>query len=427
MKEFSGYVLVLLVAVALLIAGCHPDDCHGQGVDFNDVQNYGDGVEVLGVPGIENYPDVQAVLENVPLDDSGKWHLTLFTQRGCRACERLKQDLQQNGSLKAIADWCHFNVYAVDSQSQRFRFERFKVTSFPTLILYPPKQSPDYPFMTVDRMTGYNGDANGLAKRLIDKLKAFVRRFFRRRPNYPYRPQPTPTPRPYTPDLSPLIPDLSPLIPDVPDLAPDDAPDTAVGEYAEYPEVVLIIDPDGLGEKLKAVAAEKMIQRLRDKYDLRLKIRTVKWEEAADQYPMVRRADTPAIVITRNKRLAGFLSIGVMTAMHGEELEDADGGWGVATTSTAASGWIVLAVVGGVMLLRGVARRRQQRTESGEESSLYRFRPSAVLGRTIDRVKQSRGQATAAEKDAKRAAEDLSAEAKAESVTVDELKDSLKK
>lgn len=414
-----------VVAAAVLIAGCHPGDCHGQGVDLKDVQNYGDGVEVLGVPGIQNYPDVQAVLENVPLDDSGKWHLTLFTQPGCTGCERLKQDLQQNRSLKIIADWCHFNVYSLDSQSQRFRFRRFKVASFPTLILYPPKLSPDYPFMTVDRMTGYNGDANGLAKRMIEKLKAFVAKFFRRRPliypNYPY-PRPTPTPSPFRPDLSPLIPDLSPLIPDVPDLAPDDR---SVGEYAEYPEVILIIDPEGLGERLKAVAAEKMIQRLREKYDLRLKIRTVKWEDAADQYPMVRRADTPAIVITRNKRLAGFLSIGVMTAMHGEELEGASGDWGMATTGTAASGWIVLAVIGGVVLLRSVARKRQQQGDSDEESALHRYRPSVMLGRAIEKVKASKAEAAASEKGAKRTAEDLSAEAKAEATDVDALRRSL--
>lgn len=419
---------ILLVAAALLIVGCHADDCRGQGVDLNDVQNYGERVEVLGVLGIENYPDVGAVLADVPTDDSGKWHLTLFTQRGCAPCERLKRDFEQNRSLKIIADWCHFNVYPVDSQSQRFRFQRFKITSYPTLVFFPPKSSPNYPFVYVDRMRGYNGDANGLAKRLLAKLKAFVARFFRRRPNpnYPYQPQPTPTPRPY---VSPFtIPDLSPLIPDVPDLAPDDSPDGAVGEYAEYPEVVLIIDPDGLGEKLKALAAEKMIERLRAKYDLRLKIRTVRWDDAADTYPMVRRADTPAIVVTRDKRLVGFLSIGVLTAMHGEELEGAGGPWNAVTTGTAASGWVVLAAVGSAVLLRGVIRRRKQGGGSSDdgESLLHRFRPSVILGKAVEQVKESRAQTIASQKGAERAAEDLSQEARAEAKAVDDLKDSLK-
>lgn len=416
MNRFKkGLVLAVMV---LCIGGCRP--CRGQGVDLLDVQNYGNRVEMLGIPGIEDYPDVQAILATVPQDDSSKWHLILFVQAGCASCERLKQDLKQNPSLKIIADWCHFNVYSLESKSQQFRFSRFKVTRYPLLVLYPPKRSPNYPFVYVDRMSGYNGDANGLAKRLIEKIKAFVNRYIRPNPPVFPRPTPVPTPRPYIPDLSPLIPDVPDLIP-----LPAPTPDTAVGEYAEYPEVILIVDPEGLGEKLKARAAEKMIQKLREKYDLRLKIRTVKWKDVGDLYPFVRRADTPAIVVTRNKRLAGFLSIGVLTAMHGEELEGATGDWDATTTSSVASGWIVVAVIGGVLLLRGVIRRRKQSDESGKESPLHRFRPSVVLGQVVDRMKKSKSQATVFEKDAQRTADDLSAEVRAEAEAVDDLKKSL--
>ncbi len=414
LKEDEAMKRIVFVVAVMLLIGCHSHDCYSQGVDFDDVKSYGNGVEVLGVAGIENYPDVGAVLQSVPLDDSGKWHLALFTQSGCSACERLKRDLQEDPLLKAISDWCHFNVYSTSSRSQRFRFQRFKISGYPTLVLYPPQGSNVFPFQTVDRMTGYDGDAKGLVKRLLAKIRAFVKRFFRGPPDDRYRP----TPPPYRPDLSPYIPDLSPLIPDVPDLAPDDAPNAS--EYAEYPEVILIIDPEGLGEKLKAKAAEKMIERLREKYDLQLKIRTVKWEDSIEQYPFVRRSDTPAIVVTRDKRLVGFLSIGVMSAMRGEHSATD----GLVTTGTAASGWIVLAVAGGVLLLRGMARRRKQ-AGNGEESALHRFRPSVFLGRAVERVRESRAQAAASEMGAKRSAEDLSAEIKTEAAAVDQLKKSL--
>jgi len=73
-----------------------------------------------------------------PADDSGKWFVVIFSQRGCAPCEQLKRDWNSSPELQAWArpgdpkqSWAHYTEFRTDDGSQLFRKQRYKIQSTP--------------------------------------------------------------------------------------------------------------------------------------------------------------------------------------------------------------------------------------------------------------------------------------------------------
>ncbi|KKN36162.1 hypothetical protein LCGC14_0776450 [marine sediment metagenome] len=310
-----------------------------QGVDEKDIGTYGQGVEILGASTL-----LQAVAQ-IPPDDRPKWELTLFVSSDCVSCGRLKEDMQTNRTLAAFAANCHYNVYELSTQSQRFRFRKFHVTHYPTIVLAPPIDSKYFPHMEVFRQAGYDGDAEGLAKKIASAIRRFIAKMVKLRPSpkptfplpLPFTPTPTPTPvdpnQPFLP--TPLIPNLPPVVPDSPPpVAP--RPQLQPGEYPDYPEIVLIVDADGLGESIKQRIAEGVIDRIKARYELDdVKVRVLKLEDAQG-YP-VTPADTPAVIFTKDGRIVAQFSAGIIDQIAQSQ------GW--LPIAGGAAGWVVVVIM----------------------------------------------------------------------------------
>lgn len=80
-----------------------------------------------------------------PPDDSHKWFFTLVVTDGCKWCEKMKSDFDNNEKLKAWVDtkdwknsWAHWQVVRYEDPTQAWRWQYFKPKGFPTLIVQPP-------------------------------------------------------------------------------------------------------------------------------------------------------------------------------------------------------------------------------------------------------------------------------------------------
>jgi len=273
-------------------------------------------------------------LASIPPDDAGKFHIVLFSGPGCAPCEQLKRDFEADPNLAKLKAWANWHEYNWQDTSQRHRFASYKVTTFPTLVIVPPRGSTQYPYTYVERMSGYNGDRAGLFQRLAEKLRAFCQRFRPQRDPLPIPdgpPGPLPDTRPVVstpiPDGPPgPLPDTRPVvstpIPDLPiRIVPEPAspaPGPVPASYPDYIEAVLIVDPEGLGERLKVELAERLIERFAARSGLEPKTRIINYEDAAGRYP-VDRNDTPAICVTKGGRLIGYLSVGMVQALRADE------------------------------------------------------------------------------------------------------------
>ncbi len=431
MKKPFPLILLLLLLPAVAA---------GQGVISEDVRGYGTAVEVLGtmpdaifgqLPETLSAEDVAAALAGVPPDDSGKWELTIFTTAGCARCDRLKRDLKSDPALAAIAQWAHVNVYSMSSRSQLFRFRRYKASgTYPLITLAPPRQSQVLPYVYVVRETGYDGDARGLARRMLEAVRRFLRRFVNPAPgpapvyppDYDTRPSPlSPRPSPLFPNLFPnLLPDRT-VIPNLPPLGP------VPGQYADAAELVLITDPQSLSGRVKLLAARRAIERLQEKlkeeHGIEVNVRILKYTDVKEQYPMVQPGDLPAVVFTKGGRLAGYLSVGVLRSTDGEGVTAED----VATGGGIGVGVIVLVIIGVVLLRRRYGKARKAKAEAGGESLLHNVRPSVAIRDQVAAIKASRRAAAADEQSVRTAAEQAAEEAAAEQAAVTEAAASLGK
>ncbi|MCI0357284.1 MAG: hypothetical protein L0211_02220 [Planctomycetaceae bacterium] len=107
-----------------------------------EIARRGDLVEhVDGVHGDAPIADVM----QTPADDSGKWHFTLVTTKGCKACQQVLADFLDSPVLAAWVNvseykrsWAHWQVVDVADPTQAWRWKDFKPTAFPTLIVQPP-------------------------------------------------------------------------------------------------------------------------------------------------------------------------------------------------------------------------------------------------------------------------------------------------
>lgn len=200
-------------------------------VERDEVIRRGDFVQMVGM-GPRAYIDelfAQAVAP--PADDSAKWFVYIITMQGCQPCERLKADWNKSADLLAFAkpddpanSWAHFTIYDKDDTSQAFRFSKIQLTSFPTVIVQPPRNKAfGDPKTVVFQHTGYDGDARKLASAMSTAIKRYVATLPKRdgvaqgvRP--PWSPPPKPSPNPPV-----VIPD-QPLVVPGPNIPPDPTP-----------------------------------------------------------------------------------------------------------------------------------------------------------------------------------------------------------
>jgi hypothetical protein len=106
------------------------------------------GAMVERVRGFQDPADPLAAIADAmqpPPDDSHKWLFTLVVTKNCRWCEQMRSDFASHPKLKAWVDtadyrksWAHWQVVQIEDASQAWRFEFFKPTQFPTLIVQPP-------------------------------------------------------------------------------------------------------------------------------------------------------------------------------------------------------------------------------------------------------------------------------------------------
>ncbi len=438
MKSFVLLVSVWLAAVLPAVA-------FGQGVAPAE---YAPGVVETGrldaAGGLS--VDQHHVLGQLPVDDSEKWRIELFTTEGCGPCEALKAAFEREPVLRALRDQTHFSVHDLSRESQRRHWRNFQVTQYPTIVLSPPRNSEVLPYMQVFRQAGFDGDGAALGGRMLDAIRRFLDARGRWQPNPQpqpgprVEPQPTPYPnqnpfdriRPWVPRVDPnTIPDFPPPV------KPDDKPappDDQKATYPHEPTITIVLDPQGLGEKLKARAVERIAERIARQYGAAHKIRTLRLAEAQALGLPVRAIDTPALVGSREGRMTAFLAGSVVPLLLDAEARPAvapDGGsrWGFGLIAALAGGGslTLLLVVAGVIVAVVLYRRRQakepeERYAFGDATRavMARFQAAAARREAADR------EAEQAKKDAARAAEDRAAEAQREAAEAEKAAASLK-
>ena len=233
----------------------------------------------------------------VPPDDFNKWQVTVFHNGGSVA-KRLTSDLRAHPELSKLSTWGHLNFYDVRDPDSARRFAGYEVDPAGKMwrkdnayvLVHPTKGGP-YPYVSVYREEGYDGNPVRLysdVQRMVEEFRkrydkqatAASRRLVGRSGNMPCpSPDPTPydplpypddnippltpigpIPEPNLPVIPPIIPPVNPDIPmptpDVPigpitpDVLPDNDPNRPprLGEYPEWPQVTLIIDHDSMFE-----------------------------------------------------------------------------------------------------------------------------------------------------------------------------------
>lgn len=208
----------LLFAAVAAAAAPQPE------IDSAEIMRLGDMVQHVG-GGIRQEPTdrfVEAMA--VPASDADRWFISVLTMQGCAPCEKLKAAWQSDEWLRSLADphdprksWAHLTWYSREDKSQAFRFENLKVSSYPTIIVQPPRTGRYGDPSTVVYQGGYGGDPEKLARQITDAIKLYVQKCEPKMAGgvCGYDPpwEPTPKADPLGPDGTPVFPDGRPLIP----------------------------------------------------------------------------------------------------------------------------------------------------------------------------------------------------------------------
>jgi hypothetical protein len=319
--EESGRMKTLVISTLMLVLLFCSQVSLGQGVIVPQ-GGFADTVVTRSGEG----SDIWQGLYGVPADDNNKWNITLFVDRSQAASQQVEAMFSQDANLRAIAAWGHYNALDINrlSQAERFRVFQAAGSHLPILCVYPPKDSQTYPYQYVVRKSGADLVAMGardLAVHVVTQIRGFAQRIIGQDCVGPWcplplrpRPQPTPTPpTPYppSPDVMPPLPN----IPDVPDVSPQPQPqpDNPLGPSGIFPDyalITIIVDPHGLGERIKAKGLEMVIERVAAKYSgfERPKARVIRLNDPEAKMFPVGPADTPAAVLTHRGRIVGYVT-----------------------------------------------------------------------------------------------------------------------
>jgi len=150
-------------------------------VDVAEVLRWGDVVQTVGDEAGTTPVDVHMAALAPPASDADKWFISLITTKGCPECEQLKRDWANDPWLLALAipevphqSWAHFNVYLHEDPSQAFRFDDVSITSYPTILVQPPRSNKFGDPKTVVFQGVYGGDPRKLAEAVTQSISQYV-------------------------------------------------------------------------------------------------------------------------------------------------------------------------------------------------------------------------------------------------------------
>ena len=248
-------LLVTLIATTCLSSVAHAQEDPPQ-VDQEEVMRLGDTVQHVGdhAQGDQN-ADAFVAAMSPPASDADKWFISVISMRGCAGCEKLKRDWATNQWLLALANpadpkksWSHYKVYDKDDQSQAFRFEKIKITAYPTILVQPPRSGRFGNAATVVYQSVYQGDPERLARSISSAIRQYIarlqtlpgpvqaRQFGQVGVDPPW--QPVPRVDPLQPQPNPHFPLFDPTIPPP---APEPAPAPAPVSAFPWPAVLTLV------------------------------------------------------------------------------------------------------------------------------------------------------------------------------------------
>ena len=223
---------VLLLVGLVSLAGWAGAQTPAPEVDQDEVLRLGNIVQRIGGHQDEEVDGFVQVMA-LPADDIDKWFISVVTMQGCAPCAKLKKDWATDPWLRALAkpddpktSWAHFNYYDKDDKSQQWRFEKLRITAYPTVLVQPPRSGKYGNPSTVVYQNTYGGDPQALATAMTTAIRRYVATLpkqIQQRPDTrpPWQPTPKVEP-PVLPDARPVFPDLRPNDPVVipPELRP---------------------------------------------------------------------------------------------------------------------------------------------------------------------------------------------------------------
>jgi hypothetical protein len=195
-------------------------------VDGDAVRRMGNYIRHLD--GFTDEPDPFAEeVGQPPKSDVDKWFISVITMRGCPTCAKLKQDWLSNENLRSFArpddaktSWAHFNYYDKDDTSQTHRWKNIQITSYPTILVQPPRNGK-YTATDVVFQQTYGANPDQLAANISRAIKRYLGG--QPKPGFqgplPFHPKPKVDPPP-DPKMPPPVP--GPVIP--PDIKDDGPP-----------------------------------------------------------------------------------------------------------------------------------------------------------------------------------------------------------
>lgn len=150
-------------------------------VDTAAVLRRGDMVTVMG-EGPRSGPDEMFIAAVAPPeDDSDQWYVTLFVDEKLPSTQ-LKAAFQKEPALNCFVaapagnrPWAHFNVFNGGDRTQKWRIERYKIGSYPTIVIQPPRNG-DFgpPDNVVVHIAGFDGDTAALAKKIQEGVRFYT-------------------------------------------------------------------------------------------------------------------------------------------------------------------------------------------------------------------------------------------------------------
>lgn len=153
-------------------------------VDSSEACRRGAMVVVAGEGPRASEDDAYLQAMSPPPADDDMWYVTVFGSAKDAASTRLIKDLSTYPELAVFVAapeqghaWAHFNVYAVEDETQRHRIAKYKFSGTPTLVIQPPRNgSWGSPRTVVGQFTGYDGDAKKTAAWFRATIRAFTRK-----------------------------------------------------------------------------------------------------------------------------------------------------------------------------------------------------------------------------------------------------------
>ena len=157
-------------------------------VDWTEIGRWGDRVSVSGEGPRDGGELMLSMALAPPEAEDDMWFVSVFGREGCEVCKGLVKAFETDAHLTPFVAtppggkkkaWAHFNFYKVEDTSQKFRFEKYKISAdsdFPITIIQPPRNGNfGNPAWVVDRIEKMNDPAK-LQKRISRSVGAYCKK-----------------------------------------------------------------------------------------------------------------------------------------------------------------------------------------------------------------------------------------------------------